>query len=179
MGTRSSIKRLPPEIRSEVDHLIASGKHTHREIAAHIAKLGHAVSKSAVHRYSQDVEELGREMRYAKEMAEALGRELKVDAEHDIGRMLIETGHTLLLRMRLQLGNAEELDTEAVRDFAYSLGAITKARKDTAQTIAAERKLVVAEATKAVETVASELGLSENAIETFRTRLLGLQSRSA
>ena len=53
MPPKSTIIRLPPEIRAEVDRLIREGAATTDEIVAALRELGAETSRSAVGRYAK------------------------------------------------------------------------------------------------------------------------------
>lgn len=174
MGQRSSIRRLPRELREELDALLSDGRWTIRDITAKLRELGAEVSKSAVHRYSQDFERVARDIRLAREMAVAIGRELEAVPDGDAGRLAIESLQTLVLRARMQLANEDELDIQELSFLsraAKDLAAALKANVDTELKIRAK---AAKDAADAATEVAKASGLSAETVDAIRERILGI-----
>ena len=104
---RSSIARLPPELREAVDAAIADGA-TIDEIADLIRGEGGACSRSAVGRYTKNVRDLilrQQETDHANEMwVRALGER----AEGRAGLILIETLRTMTLSTMAEFAKSGE-----------------------------------------------------------------------
>ena len=93
---RSSVARLPPELREAVDAAIADGA-TIDEIAALIRGEGGACSRSAVGRYTKNVRDLIRRQQETDRGIEMWVRALGERAEGRAGLILIETLRTMTL----------------------------------------------------------------------------------
>jgi len=96
MARKSSIRRLPPQLRKELDRLLADGRYTLDQVTAHLQTLGAAVSRSAVGRYSQEFEEVARQLRESRELVAVFARELGPLPDNDLGRFLPEMLHKLI-----------------------------------------------------------------------------------
>lgn len=173
---RSSIRQLPEELRREVDRLLADGKYTIRQVTDHVRAMGADVSKSAVHRYSQDLEDVARDIRYAREMASAIGKELGAGGG-DAGRMVIESMQALLLRARMQLGAEAELDPKAVGSLAAAARDLAIAFKSNVDTELKVRQQAAKDAAKAFSEAATERGLSSETVGAIKERILGIAKR--
>ena len=103
---RSSIARLPPELREAVDAAIADGA-TIDEIAALIRGEGGACSRSAVGRYTKNVRDLIRQQQEADRANEMWVRALGERAEGRAGLILIETLRTMTLSTLAELSQQE------------------------------------------------------------------------
>ena len=103
---RSSIARLPPELREAVDAAIADGA-TIDEIADLIRGEGGACSRSAVGRYTKNVRDLIRQQQEADRANEAWVRAFGERAEGRAGLILIETLRTLTLSTLAELSKRE------------------------------------------------------------------------
>ena len=103
---RSSIARLPPELREAVDAAIADGA-TIDEIAALIRGEGGACSRSAVGRYTKNVRDLIRQQQEADRANEMWVRALGERAEGRAGLILIETLRTMTLSTLADLSQRE------------------------------------------------------------------------
>ena len=103
---RSSIKRLPPELREAVDAAIADGA-TIDEIAALIRGEGGACSRSAVGRYTKNVRDLIRQQQETDRGIEMWVRALGDRPEGRAGLILIETLRTMTLSTLAELSKRE------------------------------------------------------------------------
>ena len=104
---RSSIARLPPELREAVDAAIADGA-TIDEIAALIRGEGGACSRSAVGRYTKNVRDLIRQQQETDRANEMWVRALGERAEGRAGLILIETLRTMTLSTMAELSQRED-----------------------------------------------------------------------
>ena len=103
---RSSIKRLPPELREAVDAAIADGA-TIDEIAALIRGEGGACSRSAVGRYTKTMRDLILRQQETDRANEMWVRALGERAEGRAGLILIETLRTMTLSTLAELSKRE------------------------------------------------------------------------
>ena len=104
---RSSIARLPPELREAVDAAIADGA-TIDEIADLIRGEGGACSRSAVGRYTKNVRDLIRRQQETDRANEMWVRALGERAQGRAGLILIETLRTMTLSTMADLSGREE-----------------------------------------------------------------------
>ena len=103
---RSSIARLPPELREAVDAAIADGA-TIDEIADLIRGEGGACSRSAVGRYTKNVRDLIRRQQETDRGIEAWVQALGERTEGRAGLILIETLRSLTLAALAELSQRE------------------------------------------------------------------------
>ena len=103
---RSSIARLPPELREAVDAAIADGA-TIDEIADLIRGEGGACSRSAVGRYTKNVRDLILRQQETDRANEMWVRALGERAEGRAGLILIETLRTMTLSTMADLSQRE------------------------------------------------------------------------
>lgn len=174
MPRRSSIRKLPDELRREVDRLLADGRHTIKEVTAHLRTLGADVSKSAVHRYSQDFERVASDIRIAREMAVAIGRELEAVPDGDSGRLAIESLQALLLRARMQLAEEEDLDMGQLAQLSKAAKDLQTALKSSVDTELKVRERTAREAAAAASKVATSEGISADTVERIKASILGV-----
>ena len=104
---RSSVARLPPELREAVDAAIADGA-TIDEITALIRGEGGACSRSAVGRYTKNVRDLIRRQQETDRGIEMWVRALGERTEGQAGLILIETLRTMTLSTLAELSKREE-----------------------------------------------------------------------
>ena len=104
---RSSIDRLPPELREAVDRAIEDGA-TIDEITARIRAEGETCSRSAVGRYAKNMRDMIRQQqetdRTVKAWVDALGER----PEGQAGLVLIETLRTMVLATMADLSGRDE-----------------------------------------------------------------------
>lgn len=172
----SYIKRkLPPELREVLDKLLTGNRHTLAEVTEHMKLLGADVSRSAVHRYSQELERVAGDIRLAREMAVAVGRELEAVPDGDAGRLVIESLQALLLRARMQVARGEELSVKEVgmlAGAARDLQAALRANVDTELKI---RERAVKDAAEvAGKALKEQAGLSDETVAAIKQRILGV-----
>ena len=103
---RSSIARLPPELREAVDAAIADGA-TIDEIADLIRGEGGACSRSAVGRYTKNMRDLIRRQQETDRANEMWVRALGERPEGRAGLILIETLRTMTLSTMAELSQRE------------------------------------------------------------------------
>ena len=104
---RSSIARLPPELREAVDAAIADGA-TIDEIADLIRGEGGACSRSAVGRYTKTMRDLIRQQQETDRANEMWVRALGERAEGRAGLILIETLRTMTLSTMAEFAKSGE-----------------------------------------------------------------------
>ena len=127
MPRKSSIKQLPPPIKTEIDRLLSDGRTTIDEIVAHLQKLGVTVSRSAVGRYSQRFEDVSRKMREAREISTAFAKELGDFKNDEVGRQITEMLRTVIFNVLLPRVSDEEPTVEPA-DLMFMAKAICPAR---------------------------------------------------
>jgi hypothetical protein len=177
MARKSSIRMLPDDLRKEIDRLLSDGRFTIAQVAEHMRSLGADVSKSAVHRYSQDFERVAQDIRLAREMAQAIGRELEAVPDGDSGRLAIESLQALLLRARMQLASGDELDVNALAQLSRAAKDLQSALKSNVDVEIKVRERAAKDAADAAEQVAVEQGLSSTTVDAIKERILGIAKR--
>ncbi len=110
MPARSTIKRLPPEIREQIGTLLGEGR-TLDEILAHLRELGASdVSRSALGRYKQRLDKVGEKIRRSREISEAIIAKLGSGPESKALRLNAELMHGVITDLILKVS---EEDTES------------------------------------------------------------------
>lgn len=174
MPRKSSIRALSTELRRELDRLLGEGRHTHKEVAEHLRSMGAQVSKSAVGRYSQDYERVMKDIRLSREMALAISKDLEDTTGADPSRLVIESLQALLMRARMQLADADEIDIEQLGYLSRSVKDLAGALKTNVETEIRIRDRVTKEAAAAAEKVAVSAGLSVATVESIKASILGV-----
>lgn len=182
MPERSSVRRLPDELRSEVDRLLTDGRYTLDQIVAHVRKLGADVSRSALGRYSQQIDQVVEDMRLTREMAQAVGRELTDLVDDDATQLLVGSLQALLLKARMQVSSGTEIAPKDVADLARAAKDLQTALRSRAHLHAVVRKEMAVEvakqtalAAKNIDRMAQENGLSAALAAQLRREVLGVR----
>ncbi|PZR70363.1 MAG: hypothetical protein DI537_48880, partial [Stutzerimonas stutzeri] len=151
----SSIDRMDPEVRDWIGRLRDQGR-TLDEIIAKLRELDVEAlpSRSALHRHLQKVEEVARDVRQSRAVAEALVRNLG-EAPEKVTRLNIELMHHAMMDIVTAArddGGRVTLDPMQVMLLSKSLDHLGKASKDdVARTVAIEKRAAERARTEAVK----------------------------
>lgn len=185
MGRKSSIKTLPKETLARLNALIAEGNVTLEELTAWLEERGHKRSRSAVHRYAQEIERVQARLRQSREITEAVARELGDAAtQGKQGRLLVEMTRGIVFDLLMKLQEASDAEGKAVldpRDVAFlgkglaELGRALRFDQDFEQKIrqAAARE-AAEQAADRVDDLAAAEGISKKTREAWRREVLGI-----
>lgn len=171
MPRRSKVKSLPKAIREELDEkLVEQGFQGYEELAEWLDEKGFDISKSSVHRYGQEFEDRLEALRIAtaqaKEITEQVG-----DDEGALGDALTavvqEKAFGLLTSMEM-----EEQEVE----FTSLMNAIARLQKASVKQkkFRQEMREKAQEAADDAEEIARDEGLSDQAAEQIREKILGI-----
>ena len=176
MGRRSSIRKLRADVREVVDRLIRDG-HTIDEITAHLRSLGAGISRSAVGRYKQKMEEQLARFRQAQEVAGVWVKDLGAEPEGKVGRLLAQMLQTLAFQVMADMGDGEtSAEPMDVMLLAKAIKDLETAAKQSAEREFKIRERTQKEAAEAVEEIAAQAGLSADTVEKFRSAILGVEA---
>ena len=92
MGRKSTLRRLPPEIQTEINRILSEGRLTLDELLEHLRGIGvEGVSRSALGRQKQKIDKVAAKLRQSREIVEALVAKTGPSmAEGKQGRLLVE-----------------------------------------------------------------------------------------
>ncbi|MEQ9132664.1 MAG: DUF3486 family protein [Salinisphaeraceae bacterium] len=176
MGRRSSIKGLPPAVKTAIDQSISQDRLSLDQIIDRIRdEYGdeHAPSRSALHRYRQNVEQQMQAIREGREIADVWAQRLGDAPESDIGKVVLEILRTLAYK-----SGADLLDDEgnvAPKDLSHLARAmryIEDAGRLSLQREKEVRQAALAEAAESAETVARSAGMSSSSAAELRRKIL-------
>ena len=176
MARRSSIKTLPREILAEVNRLLIEGVATLDEIIAHLKRLEHPRSRSALGRYKKRFDRVAARVCQSREMAEALVKELgPATAEGKTGRMLVEILQNLTFNHLLnRVEGEDDASAKDLMTLSRALKEMAAAGKLDVDREVAIRKEIVTKAAEAATKVGKKRGLSAKIIREIETQVLGL-----
>lgn len=171
MSRKSSIKQLDPRIKAEVDAAIRDDRATIDDIVAIISSLGGDASRSAVGRYKQKAEAQMARYREAQEIAKVWIGKLQTDPEGDVGRLLAEMLRTTAFTT---LGDIDEATPQDIMFLGKALKDLASADKLTADRIMVVRREAAKEAAAVAVKEAKGAGLSDEAADLIRKKILGV-----
>ncbi len=181
MAPRSTIDRLPKEIREELGRLREDGW-TIDELLSKLQALRTEgrhdldVSRSAVGRYIQTMDKVGERLRRSRAMAEGLVRQLGDEPDTKITRLNIELGQSLIFDlMNGEDGEGVKLDPEQLMLLTTSLQKLASARKTDAELILRLQAEADKRAIVAMEATAKRKGLSKDVIADIKSDFLGIR----
>lgn len=135
MARKSSVARLSPDLRKQIDKALTDGRMTLDELHSFVtgkceAAGADAPSRTALWRYSTNFSAAAQVMRENRDMARALAQELGADSvEGEQGRLLVEMLRGLLYRaLQDRTGDASnKFDASELDKIARSLKNLSQA----------------------------------------------------
>lgn len=182
MPRKSSIDKLPKEIREKIGELRSNGR-TIDEILAHLTKMDVDVSRSSLGRHIKKQAAVAESIRKSRQMAEAVTRHFGDKETGKVARTNMELMHSIL--MKIMVGDEEEeqglieLSPKDAMMLATSIQKLSQASKlDADRELKIredERKLAKEEAAKTAVKTAKKQGLSSETVELIRSEILGIK----
>lgn len=129
MAKKSSIDTLDPAVRESLDQLLKTGRYTLDQVLEQIRAAfpdAEIPSRSALGRYSQRFDEIGKHLRQSREVAKVWADRLGSEPQGDIGKMVMELLRTLAFDVTLELGEPDEtgkvnLDPKSISTLALAM----------------------------------------------------------
>ncbi|WP_029890942.1 DUF3486 family protein [Polycyclovorans algicola] len=177
---RSSIAKLDPGIRAELDRLLKDDRYTIDQVTAHLRDLGAQVSRSAVGRYHQRFEEIGKRMRESREVAKVWADRLGNEPQGDIGKLVMELLRTMAFDATLELQDARDeegkptLDPKSINTLALAMQRLEAAGKWNLEREKTMRDEALKQAADTAAKIARKGGLSVSAVDEIRRQILGM-----
>lgn len=178
---RSTLDRLPKEIREEIGRLREDGW-TIDELVSRLTELRTAgrhdvdVSRSAVGRYVQSMAKVGERLHQSRALAEAMVRQLGDEPDSKVARLNIELGHSIIMNLLTgEDGQGVTLDPEQVMFVTSAIQKLTAARKTDADLIMKLQADADKKALAAMDTAARKRGLSADDVAALKETFLGIR----
>lgn len=177
MPRHSSIKKLPKEIKAAIDGLLKEGRFTLDQIRSEVlGRYGDEAvpSRSALGRYKKNFDDLAKELRETREIADVWAQKLGSVPDSDIGKVVLEILRTLSYRVGADLMQSGDLDAKAIAQLARAMNYIEDAgRLGLARELELRRSALDAAANAATE-VAKKKGVSKETVDLIRREILGI-----
>ncbi|GHU08334.1 hypothetical protein AGMMS50225_06780 [Betaproteobacteria bacterium] len=184
MSRKSSIDRLPPAVRTHLQRRLREGQLTLDELIADLRQrfpdqTCELPSRSAVHRYSQGVEEIVAHEREMAVAANALVAELGEEFDSKSGALLAQAVTTLAGRTAMGMVKAgAALEISDVLDLARAAKAAQEARslnlRERQAVAKAAREKLLEEMQARAATLTGKPGVSDETRQEIR-RVLGIE----
>ncbi len=179
---KSSIDKLPNILRDKINELYRQGC-TLDEIMDKLGELSQAAgvdgklpSRSALHRYTQNLDKIGQDLLKQREIAKALVEKFGDEPADETARLNIEMMHSVVSQVQMQAALGEVvLNPEEAYFLSRSLEALAKAKKLSTDTIIAVRNEALKQAAQVASKEAKEAGLSAKAAAEIRAKILGIK----
>ncbi len=163
---RGKAKELPPHVAEQVDRLLVEGS-SFEEIGSFLAEQGHDIEKTTIGRYGNDFLECYRRLRVIEEKSRALA------SDNEDGLVLGEAASRLFAQMIIesQLKGEIKIDIlpKLLSDFARLQSSNVQRER-----LRLEFRARVEKAAEEVGQKTRKNGLSEEAAEEIRRKILGI-----
>ena len=176
---QSSIKSLPPALLEQLqgwlrDPAITQTEATER-LNAVLAELGEKPrSKSAVNRYALQMQEIGAKIQQSREIADMWVAKFGNASQGKVGILLNEVVRNLAFNTALQLSEGEEPPHPALlKDLAQAIEKLERASTINEKRQQEIERAALAKAAADVEATAKSQGLSDEAVELIKQKILG------
>lgn len=170
MPKRSAVKGLPPEVKAWLDQaLIKNNFSDYKALEEALKDKGFAISKSSIHRYGQEFEEKLAAVRLATEQARAVVEEVG-DEENALGDALAQVVQQKAFDVLMKLDDPGKISLTALGKMVADLNRSSIALKKYRAEVRVKVTAAADEATK----VAKSKGLSAEAAEEIRQKILGI-----
>lgn len=178
MPPKSFASKLPTDLRQELDRQIVSGQLSVDDLWEWLRNRGYDVSRSAVGRHSQSVNEAAKEMRKAREISAVFARELGPDvADGNLGQALIEVVQTIVFRQMLPKLSNVDAEPDAAEDLMLlgtTVQKLVSAEKMNAERILKIRKETISRAVQEIKKVGEEINAPKDMLKKFEKGLIGI-----
>lgn len=175
--SRSSVLKLDPAIKAELDRLLRDGRFTLDQVVAHLATLGadELPSRSAIGRYAKNLEQISARMNRAKEIADRLVEQAGPGLDEGKGLAVLAQGfESLAFDYLASVDEDAPLDPENLMFFAKAVGEVTRARSAETNRLLKVREATAKSAAAAAEKVCRQEGLSADVVRKVGAAVLGV-----
>ncbi len=163
MGQQSSIDRLPDDIRDKFHELLRDARVTQLEATRRINEIleqdgsPERLSKSAVNRYAQRMEEVGAKLRHSREIAKMWIGRLGAEPQGETGKLLNEMIRSLAFETTMEMSEGSDpVEPRMLRDLAIAVEKLEKAASENVKRDEEIRRRALEEMAAAVEKAAEK-----------------------
>lgn len=174
MPRRSKVEQLPPEVKSWLDRsLVQSNFSGYELLSGELQKRGCEISKTGLHRYGQNFEERLKTLRMVTEQARAVVQAAP-DEDGAVNDALVRLTQEKLFDIMLKINvDPSKVDLSKMARAVAELGKASVAQK---RWQIEARKSALAEAANEAGIAAKSVGLTDDAVEQIKRRILGIDA---
>ena len=187
MGQKSSIDRLPPDLRLKLIELLQNPSVTQKEIVELInTEAGeNVVSKSGVNRYKLRMDKFAAKTREAREVADVYIEKYGTENRNKLGKVANEYIRLMVFDLITELeelkDSGEDIKPETVSDIIYKVSRAIK-ELEQAEKLNAERseeikEALIKETAEKVESVCKKKGVTKEAKEAILSEIFGITEK--
>jgi hypothetical protein len=180
MGKASTIKTLPDDILEQLQALLRDPRVTQLDATARLnailAEQGEApVSKSAVNRYSLQMDKVGAKLAQSRAIADMWIGKLGNEPAGKVGALLNEMVRNLAFDTAMHMAEDEApADPKLIKALAEAIEKLERASSENEKRTVQIRAQALQEATDKASQAARRIGLSSEAIAEFKREMLGV-----
>lgn len=186
MGRKSTLLKLPKEVREYIAKIREDGSATLDEIVEALSEEFNVdVSRSALHRYTKRVDAVTKKIRNSRYIAESVAKHFGDKPASDIARVNIEVLHTIIMDILMVEPDEDAVDGQPKVDagdamkIAIALEKLTKAHKtDTDRELKIREeaeKAAMKKAADIVDKASGDKGLSPEQVKELKEKFLGVK----
>lgn len=172
MSNKSSITKLPKEVRESVDRAIREDRATIDEIVGLINELGADVSRSAVGRYVKNANDKMEQFREAQAIAKTWIGKFDEERDGDVGKLLIEMLRTVAFQSLTSMD--EGAKPSEIQALAKAIQSMASADKTILERELRIRQEVASKAADKAEKIARKGGMTSETVDEIRREILGI-----
>ncbi len=183
MGRRSSIDKLPPEVRTAIERMVADDRMTLDEMRGRVAELfgvEYTPARTPLWNFQQKFKVISDRMKESREIARGIVAEIGEKPDGDQGRAMVETLSALTIQLIKNAASREEIDLDEIRHLARIVKQTTeagsKALQQAKEIEQAAREKLLREQDAKLKAIAKEGGLTAEQVDMFRRQILGVRN---
>lgn len=180
-GRRSKVDLLPDDIRKALDSGLRDGSISQVELLDEVNSLIEAaglseeqkLSKAGLNRYATKMESVGKSLREMREITQVWTAELGDKPTGEVTKLILEMARSQLFKALLN-EEGEAADVGMIKDAMLAVQRLESAAMASHKREKEIRKVFAEEAANAAEKVASQAGLTADAVSSIKREILGV-----
>lgn len=170
MAPRSKVVGLPKAVKEWLDNALIEGNFSDYELlAADLQAKGYDISKSSLHRYGSAFEAKMAALKMATEQAEAIAQAVP-DDENALGDALLRVIQEKTFSMLMTMENPDRISFASLAKIATEVGFASTNVKEFRSKVKTRAREAAAE----VSQIAKKAGLTDEAVDVIKRRILGI-----
>lgn len=172
MPRRSKVEQLPADMKAWLDQALVQNNFSQYELlSAELKKRGCEISKTGLHRYGQEFEERLKTLRMVTEQARAVVQ-ASPDDDGAVNDALVRLTQEKMFGILMEIN--VDPDTVDLAKLARAVAELGKASVAQKRWHMEARKQALEEAAKEAGIAAKSVGLTHDAVEQIKRRILGI-----